>query len=58
MALHDDLAWNGRAAEAGLAHVAARYSEATLDDAMRRAIGAAIGRTQNTAADPPQSISA
>ncbi len=37
-ALHDDLAWNARAVEAGLAHVAERYSQAALDVAMRQAV--------------------
>lgn len=41
LALHDDLAWNGRAAQAGLAHVAEHYSDAALDAAMRRAVSTA-----------------
>ena len=53
--LHDDLAWNRRAAQAGLAHVAERYSETALDAAMRRAVNPATGMTQ--CADAGEAIS-
>lgn len=49
--LHDDLAWNYQAAQAGLAHVAERYSDAALDAAMRRAVHPAAGRTQSLDAE-------
>ena len=40
LALHEDLAWNGRAAADGLAYIEGGYSEAALDAAMRRALPA------------------
>lgn len=48
VALHDDLALNERAAEAGLAHIAEHYSEASLDHAMRQAVSATISKPHNT----------
>ncbi len=41
LALHEDLAWNERAATAGLAYIEERYSEVALDAALRRALPAA-----------------
>lgn len=40
VAAHDDVAWNERAAAAGLLYVEERYSEVALDAAMRRALPA------------------
>lgn len=44
IALHDDLARNAQAAEAGIAHVAERYSEAALDAAMHQVVSTATSR--------------
>ena len=46
IALHDDLARNGQAAEAGLAYVGKHYSETVLDAAMRQAVSVVNDRKQ------------
>ena len=51
VALHDDLARNAQAAEAGLAHIAERCSDAALDAAMNQAVSTATSRKRAVPAD-------
>lgn len=53
IALHDNLAWNAHAAEAGLAHVAERYSDVALDAAMHQAISAVAAQKRAVPVDLP-----